>query len=285
MIHGTKYDYSHVRYLGISSAVKIICHDHGVFLQKADYHLQGNGCAKCGILKRSKSRVERNAENFVEKAKKIHRDRYDYEKVVYKNVKHKVEISCKKHGPFLQTPDDHLNQRAGCKKCAHETLSITRSMGVTEFIKRAHDVHDHEYNYDKCEYINIDTKVSIMCLKHGLFKQTPFNHLRGQKCPECACYGFNPLSSGFVYFLLSEETNCIKVGITNDLKTRLRSLKRSTPFPFVLIKTVSMKGEHCRQLETRYHTQYESANLTGFDGATEWLKYSKDLMNDIFNID
>lgn len=42
---------------------------------------------------------------------------YEYNKVVYDNVKKKVIITCKIHGDFLQTPDSHL-QGQGCNTCA-----------------------------------------------------------------------------------------------------------------------------------------------------------------------
>jgi hypothetical protein len=46
-VHGNKYDYSLVNFKKLSDYVEIICPIHGVFKQKASYHLQGHGCKLC----------------------------------------------------------------------------------------------------------------------------------------------------------------------------------------------------------------------------------------------
>lgn len=47
-VHGDKYDYSETAYVNQRTDVTIICPKHGVFTQKADSHLRGFGCKKCG---------------------------------------------------------------------------------------------------------------------------------------------------------------------------------------------------------------------------------------------
>lgn len=56
---------------------------------------------------------------FIEKAKHIHGDKYDYSKVKYVNSKTKVYVICPKHGEFLVRPDNHL-MGCLCKKCIFE---------------------------------------------------------------------------------------------------------------------------------------------------------------------
>lgn len=48
-IHQNKYDYSKTEYKSIFDKVTIICPIHGEFEQRANDHLNGHGCAKCGI--------------------------------------------------------------------------------------------------------------------------------------------------------------------------------------------------------------------------------------------
>lgn len=55
-------------------------------------------------------------EEFIEKARKVHGDTYDYSKVTYTDSKTKVCIICSIHGKFWQTPAKHL-QGQGCKQC------------------------------------------------------------------------------------------------------------------------------------------------------------------------
>lgn len=54
-----------------------------------------------------------------------------------------------------------------------------------QFIKDARKVHKDKYGYDKVNYINNETKVTIWCPEHGYFEQIPANHLWGFECPEC----------------------------------------------------------------------------------------------------
>lgn len=54
------------------------------------------------------------------------------------------------------------------------------------FIKKANDVHNNFYNYDRVNYINAKTKILIGCPIHGYFEQLPYNHLIGKGCKKCA---------------------------------------------------------------------------------------------------
>ena len=123
--------------------------------------------------------------DFINDAKNIHGNKYDYSKVDYKNKATKVCIICSKHGEFWQTPKNHLNG-ANCPKCANELRGKNRRMTKEEFIRRAREVHGWKYDYSKVEYVNYEKKVCIICSKHGEFWQTPHSHLDGQCCPKCS---------------------------------------------------------------------------------------------------
>lgn len=55
-----------------------------------------------------------------------------------------------------------------------------------DFISSAKSVHGNNYDYTYSNYLGTDAKVSILCLVHGIFEQTLYNHLRGGNCPKCA---------------------------------------------------------------------------------------------------
>ena len=120
---------------------------------------------------------------FIEQAKAIHGDKYDYSKVEYVNKKTKVTLICPKHGEFMQTPDKHL-QGQGCPKCSKEK-SKKPSLTKEEFIIRSKQIHGDKYDYSKAEVINSTIKVCIICPKHGEFYQSPNMHMNGQGCPQC----------------------------------------------------------------------------------------------------
>jgi predicted RNA-binding Zn-ribbon protein involved in translation (DUF1610 family) len=142
-IHGDKYNYSKVNYTGYRDRVCIICPEHGEFLQAPEDHMYGRGCPECG-----KERViEKNTysiEKFIEKAKEVHGDKYDYSKVNYIDSYTKVCIICPEHGEFWQIPSSHLFGH-GCPKCAFEkSLNISISQGELE-VMNILNKHNIEY--------------------------------------------------------------------------------------------------------------------------------------------
>lgn len=59
-------------------------------------------------------------------------------------------------------------------------------INTSEFIEKANKIHKYVYDYSLVTYTNSKDKVYIICKTHGTFKQTPNNHLMGQKCAKCA---------------------------------------------------------------------------------------------------
>lgn len=172
-IHGDKYDYSKVVYENCTKKVEIICKEHGSFWQIPINHLKGCGCPHCG------GKFKKDTALFIECARKIHNEKYDYRKVEYVNNKTKVCIICPEHGEFWQAPSNHLSGQE-CPICKGKIKINTEN-----FIKRAIEVHGNKYRYDKVEYKDMNTKVCIICPEHGEFWQTPSNHLQGKGCSAC----------------------------------------------------------------------------------------------------
>ena len=99
-VHGDKYDYSKLEYVDTKTKVCIICPEHGVFWKFPYDHLGGGGCPKCSAY---------GKEEFIQKAREVHGDKYDYSKVNYVNSYTKVCIICPEHGEFWQKPNSHIN--------------------------------------------------------------------------------------------------------------------------------------------------------------------------------
>jgi len=173
-VHKNKYDYSLVDYMNSKTKVKIICPVHGVFKQTPSKHLNGRGCQKCG------GSNKKNTDIFIEESTKIHKNKYDYSLVDYKDAKTKVKIICPVHGVFEQRPDHHL-RGSGCIKCMINNAMLTNE----DFIKKSIMKHGNRYDYSKVNYIGNNIKVIIGCKKHGYFTQKPSNHMQGQGCPVC----------------------------------------------------------------------------------------------------
>lgn len=130
------------------------------------------GCIHCAGVSR------KNTNEFIKSAEKIHDKKFNYSLVNYKNSKTKVKIICQKHGEFEQIPYEHLSG-FGCSKC-----SRVKKLTTDEFIERARHTHNN-YDYSLVEYKNMHTKVNIICGRHGIFSQTPHNHLKFAGCPKC----------------------------------------------------------------------------------------------------
>ena len=116
-VHGKKYEYDENTYRNTSEKIKIVCPTHGEFWQKPIKHLQGQGCPECAKAKRVETKVL-GLDNFINKARIIHGDKYDYSEGTYIDYDTKIKIICPTHGEFWQSPDAHL-QGCGCQKCAH----------------------------------------------------------------------------------------------------------------------------------------------------------------------
>lgn len=111
-VHGNRYDYSKVKYINIDTPVEIICPEHGSFWQSPYEHQNGADCPRCCGKNKTK-------EDFIKEAIEVHGgELYDYSEVEYVNSTTKVKIICPKHGPFWQTPANHLSLASMCPFCA-----------------------------------------------------------------------------------------------------------------------------------------------------------------------
>lgn len=172
-IHNNKYDYTLSDYKNSRDKIKIICPIHGVFIQMPYNHLQGKGCNYCSRNQKM------NIDEFIERANKRHNNRYNYPDNNYINSVTPISIECPEHGLFKQTPGNHL-RGVGCSKCAGN-----RRLTSDEFIKTANRKHNSLYSYPNLDYKSYDSKIDIMCNKHGVFTQTVRDHLSGRGCPVC----------------------------------------------------------------------------------------------------
>ena len=186
-IHGDIYDYSLVNYKNNNTQVEIICTEHGKFIQPPKDHLSGRGCPICGRERSNediKSRLMLSKDEFIKRANEVHGNKYDYSLINYKDTRTKIEIVCKKHGSFFQSPNKHMQGR-GCPACGRERTTEHNFLTLDDFIRKAKNVHRDKYDYSKSLYTGADNKLEITCVKHGKFLQTPHNHLKGTNCPSC----------------------------------------------------------------------------------------------------
>lgn len=260
-VHTDKYDYSLLSEpIRWNSKVSIVCPEHGEFVTMVNNHLRGAGCIKCSDTYK-KTREER-----VMSAKLIHGDRYDYSKWGDDiRASAKVEIICPEHGSFFQTIANHVNHGSGCPHCVNK---ITRT--YDKFIKQASDIHGDKYGYKCYDDVRGISKISIICPEHGEFEQTVGAHLAGKGCQVCGNNSVDMNEKAVVYILKADGV--FKVGVSSRFEERMNRLVSNTPFRFEVA--------HVKHFDTRRDAflaeaeilkSFQSAGLSGFDGATEWL--------------
>lgn len=189
-----EYDYSKFHFVNAKTKSCVVCKKHGEFWTTPERHLRGCGCKKCAIEKHS-----REAE-FYDNAIKKYGEGYDYSESIYTGFYKGIDILCKKHGKFRTTPYRHLNGK-GCpicekekkleeKKHLKETLKEEkRKEREREIINKCIIIHKNKYSYEKCHFVNYNTKFIVTCPEHGDFLVLPGNHLNGKGCPKCVGKG------------------------------------------------------------------------------------------------
>lgn len=228
-----------------------------------------------------RGRVRDNTDSFIRKAVAIHGNKYKYEQVNYIKSNEKVKLICPEHGAFYQIPASHLSGR-GCKECGYENNVKNQTWSATKFIKESIKKHSDRYDYSTARYINTKTEVEILCPKHGIFKQTPSNHLLGHGCPKCgtASGQFCPTlaernkikwsKTPCTIYLVEIDTEFLKLGITTDrLSRRLKGIN----FEVLSKQTIDLYSAIYKEkalLEKFITYSYEPKIL--FPGHTECFK-------------
>ena len=194
-IHGDdKYDYSKTNYEKATKEVIIICKIHGEFKQTPDSHLHGHGCKSCAQIVIANKR-RKPIEQFIEEANKIHRNKYDYSKVNYKNSDTYITIICPIHGEFEQTPASHLCGR-GCNDCGNIRAALKNTFTKEQFIKKSkenlkcRDYDNNYYDYSNCIYTICKNKVENIycnrCKKYFDVSCGDTHYTQGTGCKDCS---------------------------------------------------------------------------------------------------
>jgi len=178
-VHGDYYQYDLIDGIEPDNMITIRCRHHGIFRQKHYDHANGSGCAECAGLKR------KDTKQFIDEAKQLHGNRWDYSKTIYVNTKTPVIIGCPIHGDFNKRPLAHLKDRQGCPKCAKAIYAKSLTSNTNEWIEKSRLVHGDLYDYSKSNYVSATTPVEIICKSCGSFYQRPSGHLAGYGCPKC----------------------------------------------------------------------------------------------------
>ncbi len=179
-------------------------------------------------------------------------------------------------------------------------LGLINSIEKNRLFKyKAAKVHANKYCYTQIKYLEAHSHMKVVCKKHGLFKVTSSNHLKGHGCFKCGrelikrANSENP--SGWSYtswekagnrskrfdsfkVYIIKCTNIVtsetfyKIGKTFlKVKQRFPS-KHILPYDYEIIDMVIGESRYISELEHKYHNenkQFKYLPLLQFEGMNE----------------
>jgi very-short-patch-repair endonuclease len=242
LIFGARFDYSELRPIhGVGDYARIICRSHGPFKQLVSQHLKGAiGCPAC---KASARRLTTN--EFVARAKKVHKARFDYHGTNYIDARTKIIVICKKHGPFKVSPTLHLRGAGGCTGCK------TGRLTTEQFIARSKRLFRGKYDYTETSFTLTTDPIRIICRTHGSFEQLASNHLAGKEgCAKCVHrkrFGFEPQP----HVKLSRRSKRSRFELTKKRLTKEEFMERA----------MAAHGKRYDLSRAIYRTQYDAVSV------------------------
>lgn len=197
----------------------------------------------------------------------------------YKNNNSKANVRCEIDGfEWSATVNSLVNDGNGCPQCAG-----LRRWTSEERIEQINKLENIEFVSWVNVYKGVSSKANVRCSKDGFVWESTINNIvnNGHGCPRCAKYGYQLDRKGYLYALRSGCGKYVKVGISNDPKRRHKVLEIKTPFKFNLVEQLEGDGTKIAELEKYFHNKYESAGFKSFDGATEWLVCTPELLEEL----
>jgi hypothetical protein len=164
-VHKNFYDYSISSWNNLTDKIKIICPDHGIFIQSLKIHLKGSKCQKCSLRHRESN------DDFIKRMKSL--DENIITSITqYQGTNKPVLFICKEHGIIERWPQSikgHI-----CRKC------FLSNVNKEKFIKKSIKKYGDRYDYSLVKYINSRTPVEIVDRIEKInFYQSPYFHLNG----------------------------------------------------------------------------------------------------------
>lgn len=182
--HGDKYVIVDSTFKGILHPVDYYCYKHGLLSRDSAwgliYPIVKHPCRQCAF-----ESLTKDTDWFIEKAKSIHGDKYDYSESTYTGSDDKIKIICPIHGPFWQRAGSHVSQGKRKKGCGCPKCYIIDNYNH-DFVEQAKKVHCYKYDYSRVVYTGNKKEVEVICPEHGVFRVKPNRHLVSkQGCPDC----------------------------------------------------------------------------------------------------
>jgi Zn finger protein HypA/HybF involved in hydrogenase expression len=151
-IHNRKYSYPDFNFTNTRDKITIICPEHGKFFQSIIGHSTNKqGCPKCYI---NRNRTDDNISDMINNFKLIHKNKYNYENMVFYRKDIKIKIKCNNcNSFFFQRPSCHL-QGSGCPECYNNFNISKGEEKIEQFLKNENIPYKREYKFKNCKHKN-----------------------------------------------------------------------------------------------------------------------------------
>ena len=170
------------KYNGNKNYITVKCKIDGtIWNTKPNWLKAGRGCQTCYNNRRGLSRLK-NTDVFIEQAKQIHNDKYDYSKTIYQGRFKPITIICPKHGEFKLSPDKHLGRKQGCPKCSN--IESKGELIIKETLNNYNIRFEYQKKFDwlgkqSLDFYLPDYNIAIECQGEQHFK--PVTIFKGDK--------------------------------------------------------------------------------------------------------
>lgn len=292
----TNFDFSKFVWKGWNEKSTVICKHHGEF-ESTPYKLLANkfGCAKCSFVLKQKPKTKKSKERpkevinlLIEKTLHKYKDFSNLE-FNFDNLKGStlgtINIKCRLHQFETNTTYHYLRTvKYICPQCSIIGRSKTKTQPYLDVLSEMLDKHNFKYIYPESNfhlYQNKETKISIICAKHGEFVKSAQKHLSGQGCFKCKINelvldgklpGYNNYDvlathdperlakpATLYYVKLGEY---FKIGVTLNFKNRFKALKSiAKPYSVILLDSYLGSYGECLKLEQDILLKYKDHRL------------------------
>lgn len=125
-----------------------------------------------------------STEQWINLAKEVHGEKYDYTPTMYSTAKTKLKIICPIHGEQEMLPHHHI-KGYGCGKCGREQINISngKKLSQEQFLEKVSNLKGLDFS--NSIYKNKRSNIIVKCLIHGEYTTKAEVLLKGCGCPKC----------------------------------------------------------------------------------------------------
>lgn len=299
LVHEDKYEYNESTYTNLTTKMEITCIEHNLtFLQRPNDHSRGTGCKMCksALIKAGNNNRLKLDTDYLKEMQLKHNNKYEY-KLNNAPIRKSegITIICPTHGTFKQKLNSHLNGH-GCTKCGNENKPIRQ-----DFLERAKALNLN-INYSKVNYINMDTKVTLICNSCNLEWDTkPSSHISYKTgCPKCAYnkLGWNEqkfierckdgLGTLYLIKMYTNDEEFYKIGITStSVKQRYNDISKTNLYHYDILFEMKTLPQLVFRKEKAIKAYIKNANMhykpIHFFGGSVTECFKTDNLEDLIN--